>query len=240
MRKKMLKSCSCIDFSALKEGLGEFLSREEKRKFVFIRHGQSVNNKTKILSGQSQYPLSELGRCQALSLQASLCVYLPNFCSIWSSDLKRCIETTELATGLTFESTSSLPSLHIDNTIREINYGDEEGIDISEPEIRKYAFTRATQRDFHASGGESWFDVRERIFSFLEKKCFENGNYLIFTHGGIINSCLYDIDFTVLHNNCAVLGCVVKEHRDVDILFQWDYPRLSPAQEQTLIQQINS
>lgn len=45
---------------------------------------------------------------------------------------------------------------------------------------------RINSIEYKAKGGESWYDVRNRAIHFF--KTLDNGNYLMFTHGGLICS----------------------------------------------------
>ncbi|MFX0208119.1 MAG: histidine phosphatase family protein [Candidatus Hodarchaeota archaeon] len=65
-------------------------------QLVIIRHGESVANAQRILQGHSDYSLSELGRQQAQALSKRLIKKQISFDIVYSSDLARAVETTEI------------------------------------------------------------------------------------------------------------------------------------------------
>jgi probable phosphoglycerate mutase len=91
---------------------------------------------------------------------------------VWSSDLRRTIETAELA------GFQAVP----DARLRELNFGDLEGMAFPDldPEIQRamIAFEGG------APGGESVEELRGRVDSWLAE--LDDGEHLVFTHGGVI------------------------------------------------------
>lgn len=91
-------------------------------KVYLIRHGQSKANEKFIMQGSLDAPLSERGEKQAKKLKYKL----PPFSAVYSSSLKRAIQTAKLATGKDPIEFDELQELHLgelegtklDNSIR--------------------------------------------------------------------------------------------------------------------------
>lgn len=90
-----------------------------KCTFYIVRHGQSVANRDKIIAGQMDSPLTELGKKQALEAKEKLSDV--KFDIVYSSDLVRAIETASIIMGNTVDRRHQLKSL------RERSYGKIEG-----------------------------------------------------------------------------------------------------------------
>jgi len=63
---------------------------------IIVRHGETIENRNGIIQGQRQGHLSKKGIAQAKSLALSL--KNENIAAIYSSDLKRCKDTTKYIT----------------------------------------------------------------------------------------------------------------------------------------------
>ena len=80
--------------------------------------------------------------------------------------------------------------------------------------------------DFVAPNGESWMEVRARAiehFSSLEK----NKTHLVFTHGGLVTSYLYDLGVTEMPPNCSFVGVTLEEGDSglpASVDFEWNFP----------------
>ncbi len=135
-----------------------------------VRHGATRWSSEGRFAGHADIELSDAGRRQAATLRDRLGA---GFDSVWSSDLRRCVETAALA-GVKAKTTGSL---------RELDFGSIEG-------KRWEELDPGTQRDlvafdeFHAPGGESVAAFTTRIDQFLEE--LRTGHHLLVTHGGVI------------------------------------------------------
>jgi alpha-ribazole phosphatase/probable phosphoglycerate mutase len=119
---------------------------------VFETHATSEDNEAGIATGWLSGKLSARGRQQARELgdrrrDDGLAV-------VFTSDLRRAIETAEIA----FEGTV-LPVM-ADPRLRECNYGEQNGA--SDP-----LHDRAARIDIPYPGGESWRQAVERVAGFL-------------------------------------------------------------------------
>ena len=130
--------------------------------YLIIRHGEAEGNREHRFIGQSDVPLSELGRQQA----AAVCERLATLpvTAIVASDLQRASDTVQpLATSLGIE-------IAHDKNLREISNGEWNGKLPTEvaalwPEMwERYRGGEDVQRP----GGERWGDVQARAVKALE------------------------------------------------------------------------
>jgi broad specificity phosphatase PhoE len=147
-----------------------------------IRHGASTASPG-LAIGASDPPLSELGRAQARSL-AGLLAARP-LVRVLSSDLRRAVETaTAIAAPhrVVVESTRAL---------REIDFGQWEGRDLSDLWVEDPAAGRAWERDVRQtpmSFGENTDDVERRVADFWRRTSTlplpATGEIAVVGHGG--------------------------------------------------------
>lgn len=140
-----------------------------------IRHGQTAWNVDARFQGWTDVPLDEVGRAQAEALRGGMADR--SFDTVWSSDLRRAVETAEVVAGEPIQ----------DSRLREMNFGVLEGTTWKNlsPEMRA-----ALQGfdDFVAPEGESARQLRARVFDFFDE--LEPGSHLVVTHGGVIRMLL--------------------------------------------------
>ncbi len=119
-------------------------------ELVFVTHSTSTDNEAGIASGNRDVSLSELGRKQAAELGEQ---FRDGCYVVYCSDLRRAIETAEIAFGSAFR---------VDARLREQDYGERTGAPSSEIEME-----RLETVDTPSLGGESLRDVVERMRSFV-------------------------------------------------------------------------
>lgn len=128
-------------------------------KIIYFVHGTTTDNESKLCSGWKEAILNELGKEQAKKLGNIIKEKEIKFDVIFTSDLKRAIESSNLA----FPEYNKV----VDSRLRECNYGDLEGkhknLVVYEDHINK-KFPR----------GESLKNVETRIRDFIE---FLKNNY---------------------------------------------------------------
>ena len=117
---------------------------------VFETHATSVDNERGIASGWRDSPLSEVGRLQARDLGTRR--RADGIQAVFSSDLRRAVETAEIA----FSGTQ-IP-VFLDWRLRECDYGECSGM--SREELRR---GRGAHLDQPYPGGESWRQAVERV-----------------------------------------------------------------------------
>jgi broad specificity phosphatase PhoE len=125
-------------------------------QLVFETHSTSVDNERGIATGWLQGELSETGREQALLLgerRRDDGVEL-----VVSSDLRRAVETAELAFG------GSAIAVRHDRRLRECNYGNWNGMPRARLEEE-----RLRRIDVPFPGGESWREAVQRHAGFLDE-----------------------------------------------------------------------
>lgn len=153
-------------------------------EITFVRHGETDANAASIWQGQGDAALSEVGREQAVSLQGRL--EAKQFDAVLSSDLRRTMQTSELA-GL---------EPMADSSWREMDIGDWEGLtrtEVQEQFSDEIARLRSGDRDVAMGGGESWVEFARRVDGALERLVSETpagSRVLVMAHGGVIHAVL--------------------------------------------------
>ena len=130
-------------------------------KVTFFTHGTTEDNEQDMATGWSSSPLSAIG-IQRLKSLRNLIKNL-NFDFIFTSDLKRAIDSGELVFGDRYK-------VMYDSRLRECNYGDLTGISSNFIAENSLNYTNKSYPN-----GESYKDVEKRILSFLE---FVKENYM--------------------------------------------------------------
>ena len=131
-------------------------------KLHLIRHGETDWNRDGRIQGQSDPPLSERGREQARALAERLGA--EPIGELWSSDLRRAVETAEpLAARLGLE-------VRVSPELRERDFGVNEGRLAAEvaAELGTVAGTAWHGPDDRHPEGESLREVYERVAAFLD------------------------------------------------------------------------
>jgi 2,3-bisphosphoglycerate-dependent phosphoglycerate mutase len=157
-------------------------------QFVFLRHGESTGNAEKRHQGQADYPLTDLGKDQA----EQLAVYWKKqgmvFDKAISSPLKRAKETANIIKSyLPLDLAYSPIWMERDNgKLAGLRW--EEALEIYPPP----PFTPLYQPI--AETGESLWDLFIRASNALNNLMdLPPGNYLIISHGGLLNMVMHAI-----------------------------------------------
>jgi len=131
---------------------------------TYFVHGTTTDNEQDYATGWNPGELSELGVRQATELGPM--VADKHFNAVFCSDLKRAMDSAELAFG---EKYDIIP----DKRLREANYGDFNG----QPDAFKANMAQFIEIPF--PNGESYKDVEHRIADFLnEMKERYNGKHI--------------------------------------------------------------
>ena len=127
-----------------------------------VRHGETEDNKTRTIAGHNAGKLSALGVTQAQALAARFRGDGVAFDAVYSSDLARTRQTTELVLPVLPPTTP----VYYDARLREKGAGSIEGkpLGTAEKMARK---SKVSMREFRPPGGESWRDVAVRSQSFV-------------------------------------------------------------------------
>lgn len=153
-----------------------------------VRHGETLWNKEKKLQGNLNSPLTEKGIEEAHKLAERL--KDKSFSKIFSSPLKRAIETSEI-----LNKYHSLTITELQD-IREMGYGEWQGVPMEEV---KKAFPEAFENYYNkpekyepVAGGESFSELRIRLERALDELCehAETNDILVVSHGVVIKMLL--------------------------------------------------
>jgi broad specificity phosphatase PhoE len=157
---------------------------------LLVRHGQSTWNHEHRIQGQLDPPLSDEGRRQAARLGRRLAGR--KFSGLYSSDLKRAIETSMVigeAVGLEPTPMAGL---------REIYLGEWEGL-LTEELAARYpeawaGWTEEPDWDLVPGGeGSASFEARVKVALDSLFDRHEQGDVLAVTHGGVIQIALHHV-----------------------------------------------
>lgn len=154
-----------------------------------VRHGETDWNKTGRIQGQQDLPLNELGRRQAEAVGTYLAELRFGYDYIYTSDLVRARETAEIIAKRWGSQTLARREL------RELSFGEIEGLDFNEVQARYPEFWKAYQDnsvDTVFPGGESVAQLGERATEFFRfiREQHQDDSILVVAHGGFIKSFL--------------------------------------------------
>jgi broad specificity phosphatase PhoE len=183
-------------------------------RFILVRHGETVDNKSKTIQGWQGSQLTELGHEQAKAV-VKVIPAQPDM--IFSSDLHRCLQTAEHIR----EHFKDVPLLH-DWRLRERSFGPQEGTSTELMDWTNYWATPPTES---FKGAEPHAFFAERLKSFVrDTHVFGADTFLIVTHGGVLNRFGYlfqdGFEHTAYPNTAVV---------EYDI--EYDNPRLTMEHE---------
>lgn len=168
-----------------------------------IRHAQTKNNHDGRYQGSTDAPLNETGELQAKEIAERLAD--KKFDAIYSSDLKRSLQTAE------FVAKKHNLQIKQDERLREISFGDWEGM--SYDEIKKVSPDLLEKwiddpANISPPNGETLKQLASRVTSAIDEI---KANYkaeetvLLVTHAGVIRTLL-----------CTVLGVDLNNHSQFD------------------------
>jgi broad specificity phosphatase PhoE len=159
-------------------------------QLVLVRHGQTMANIDGRWTGWSTTPLSELGRAQIQAVARRLAESLEHYVAIYTSPLPRASATAaEIGRAL------KLQPITVDG-LREINFGDLDGVTLEEMEQRYpelYAsWQDKTDASFVWPGGEMRADFYQRVATTCRDivSRHKDGIVVVVSHGGTLRSCL--------------------------------------------------
>jgi alpha-ribazole phosphatase/probable phosphoglycerate mutase len=138
---------------------------------VFETHSTSEDNERGRASGWAHSRLSDAGREQARQLGERR--RSDNLAAIFSSDLRRAVETAEIGLG-----DSGIPIL-LDWRLRECDYGDE-----TQAPVERHHETRCHYLHAPYPNGESWEQAVRRVGGFLDDlpSRWDGGRVLVIGH----------------------------------------------------------
>lgn len=148
-------------------------------KLYVVRHGETLANTLKKVSGDKESPLTKVGISQAKEL--ALEFQDINFDIVFSSPLLRALDTARLITN---------KRVYIDERLIERNYGENEGKYIKDTNPKEL-WNYNLNTDF--ADCETVQEVLERTKSFLEdiKMNHPDATILVVTHSGVARGIYY-------------------------------------------------
>lgn len=153
-------------------------------QLYLIRHGQTDWNLRAMLQGQTDIPLNEMGRRQAMEARERLAGV--HFDAVYSSPLRRAMDTAQLVSGWPMEK------IRADQRLIEIAFGPYEGkaTHTLGPAFAPFFAEPATYRP--PEGGESLQSVLQRTADFLAFVAREHAGQtlLVAGHGAALHAML--------------------------------------------------
>ncbi len=155
-------------------------------EFYLVRHGETVSNIAKILQGQTESDLNELGRSQAAAAATRLAEV--HFDACYSSSLRRAMETAQIILGDTHPGVSPIPT----DGLKEWHLGELESRPLAELVATYPAVMQAfkvEEGDVQPPGGESQLNFLERIrqcMNSIASKHSAGERILLVSHGGAL------------------------------------------------------
>lgn len=154
---------------------------------LLVRHGQTGWNLKQRFQGQSGIPLNAAGRKQAQALAKRLAA--ESFDAVYSSSLQRAAETANIILRMSDRS----PGLHLDPRLREVNFGDWEGLTYDEIKAKHPKALAAWEADIFKNApphGETLEELAVRIQSALGelRAKHEGQKIMIVAHGGALQT----------------------------------------------------
>ncbi|MGC9373335.1 MAG: histidine phosphatase family protein [Thermovirgaceae bacterium] len=188
----------------------------EKRRVLFVRHGQTEWNLQYRYQGKADIPLNERGLKEARLLAERLKSWIP--CRVYSSPLVRAAETARIVASVM----DPAPSVGFVGDLAEIDFGDWEShsvYDVARKDPELYAAWRADPSMVTSPGGEAFEAVVARVKRGLGRIFEETAeDLLIVFHGGTIRaalSILFDLPPSVVWKmrlgNCSLTGIEVRD-----------------------------
>ncbi len=184
-----------------------------KTRLLLVRHGRTDWNIAGRFQGQHDTPLNELGRRQAEAVAGRLAAERP--AAIYTSNLSRAFETANAIAAAICASieaanapallkaepfappnpaapaASSPPPVVVDPRLREMNFGEWEGLTYAEIQQRYPVALKKWEMDiaqYTPPGGEALADVAQRVCAAYADICAAHpeGTVIVAAHGGAL------------------------------------------------------
>ena len=204
-----------------------------KTEILLVRHGETEWNASGRFQGCTDINLSKEGIIQAHYVKERL---RGDFDCVYASPLKRALKTAEVIT----ENTETTPI--ISNEIREINFGEWEGLTLSQIEAdynEEFKLWKSDEIDGNLAGGDlsikkASIRARDEILRIAKENTGKR--IIIVAHGGIIKAGLIGIfgwKMTMYHKmilgNTSVSKLVFDEEFNPMLIFLNDLSHLPDA-----------
>jgi len=145
-----------------------------------IRHGETDNNKKRVLQGRSDLPLNEAGAKQADKVKDYFAEKGIQFDKVYSSPLIRAVRTAQIITGSTPDSSDDTGSsgaadnsadtapFVLDDHLLEMDYGPYEGCSLLDPPPEIIEFFSDFVNNPAPAGMENLSDIVARMGKFMD------------------------------------------------------------------------
>ena len=177
-------------------------------RLILVRHGETAGQSSIRYYGVTDVPLSELGREQIRAAKRK--IPGETYDVVWASTLCRSWEAARII--------APDAPIRLDFDLREIDFGDWEGLtreEIEEVDPEGYAEWQANDADFHFPGGESRADFRKRIERGYHRLLATGASSaLIVVHKGVVRTLLELATGFTLAPEHPDLGAVVHASRN--------------------------
>ncbi|XP_021714254.1 phosphoglycerate mutase-like protein 4 isoform X2 [Chenopodium quinoa] len=187
---RKITSCSritMVSVSVESDGIGSI--DPSCTEIIVVRHGETDWNAIGKMQGQLDVELNEIGRQQAVAVAERLSRE-PNISAIYSSDLKRALETAE---AIASRCGGGLEVIR-DKDLRERHLGDLQGHvyqDLAKLSTKAYEAFKSHRSDQEIpGGGESRDQLYNRCTSLVQKigENHRGQRVIVVSHGGAIRS----------------------------------------------------
>ena len=160
-------------------------------RVVIIRHGQTQWNADGRFMGQADIPLDEVGERQAEAVARRLAGERP--AAIYASDLQRAWHTAQAIQAEIARSAAPepAPSLIPENRLREMKFGDWQGLTYPEIQLRFPETSAAWETNMlenAPSGGETLLQLAERVQQAYDEihRLHQDQTVILVAHGGTL------------------------------------------------------
>lgn len=163
-------------------------------RLLLIRHGQSEGNAAGRIQGQSEYPLSEVGREQARRLAQRLVAEYDGIAAIYTSSLSRAVQTAEILAGAIGAPVIS------DDRLQEYDVGELTGLTIEDVRERFPQVYAAWMEDVEewtpmpgAEENEGFCQRVHEVFAEIAAHHDGDGMVAAVSHGGTLGAYLAEV-----------------------------------------------
>lgn len=150
--------------------------------FLIARHPETEANINGRFIGRGTSPYTAEGRRQARRIPGKIAAFSPD--AVWSSPLERALLVATRASHL------ASATLHVDDRLLELDFGDAEGMSFEEIAEAGMAFNYRSVDLPVAPGGESRGDIDRRVASIADELCAIGGRHAVVAHGGVVRAML--------------------------------------------------
>ena len=162
-------------------------------KILLLRHGETVENRDRIIQGQLPGTLTERGEEQARLVGERL--------KSVGLDLIYCSDLTRTRSTLAQISPYHSVPIHFREEIREKSFGEFEGVP-GHVYLKAVEESGLSRVEYCPKGGESFLDLQRRAWSFFEslRGLHLGKTVLLCTHGGVIRVLLASVTGKPIQN----------------------------------------